>query len=86
MHPCKKQAFAAYLNDAHALQVADNWSPGVARWARLRLPNGQVAQSSWKEQLKPLEKVRMAHNVKVCILFDLILKVQHSHYFLVTVW
>jgi hypothetical protein len=69
MCPCEKQAFAAYLNDTHALQVTDNWSPGVARWARLCLPNGQVAQSSWKELLKPLEKVRMACNVKVCILF-----------------
>jgi hypothetical protein len=38
----------------------------VYRWARLRLPNGQIARSAWKESLKPLTKVRMARNVKVC--------------------
>ncbi|KAI0054504.1 hypothetical protein BV25DRAFT_1873322 [Artomyces pyxidatus] len=37
----------------------------VAKWARLRLPTGQVARSAWKEKLKPLEKTRMARNVKV---------------------
>jgi hypothetical protein len=37
----------------------------VRRWARLRLPTGQVARSQWKESLKPLDKVRMARNVKV---------------------
>ena len=38
----------------------------VIRWARLRLPNGQVARSAWREKLKPLEKLRTARNVKVC--------------------
>jgi hypothetical protein len=38
----------------------------VHRWARLRLPNGQVARSLWKESLKPLTKTRMSRNVKVC--------------------
>jgi hypothetical protein len=70
MRPCEKHAFAAYLTDVHALQIAEHWSPEIARWARLRLPNGQIARSSWKEQLKPLEKVRMARNVKVCISSD----------------
>ena len=46
-------------------EVAENWSPGVCKWARVRLPNGQVARSSWKEKLKPLTKVRMARNIKV---------------------
>ena len=40
--------------------------PCITRWARLRLPNGQIARSAWKEHCKPLEKVRMARNVKVC--------------------
>jgi hypothetical protein len=69
MRPCEKLAFAAYLSDTHALQVAEDWSPGIARWARLGLPNGQVARSSWKEKLKPLKKVRMARNIKVCTFF-----------------
>ncbi|KAG2106524.1 hypothetical protein BD769DRAFT_1336785, partial [Suillus cothurnatus] len=37
------------------------------RWARLRLPNGQVSRCAWKETLKPADKVRMARNVKVTI-------------------
>ncbi|KAJ7049353.1 hypothetical protein C8F01DRAFT_1002515 [Mycena amicta] len=37
----------------------------VKRWARLRLPNGQIARSSWKEKSKALEKVRMSRNVKL---------------------
>lgn len=36
----------------------------VTKWARLSIPTGQVARSAWKETLKPLEKVRMARNVK----------------------
>ncbi len=38
----------------------------VRKWARLLLPNGQIARSAWKEKLKPLEHVRMSRNVKVC--------------------
>jgi hypothetical protein len=37
----------------------------LKRWARLRLPNGQIARSAWKEKQKPLKNVRMARNVKV---------------------
>lgn len=37
----------------------------VRKWARLLLPNGQIARSAWKEKLKPLEQVRMSRNVKV---------------------
>ena len=65
MRDCEIQAFASYLKDTHAIQVAENWFPEVCKWARLRLPNGQVARSSWKEKLKPLTKVRMARNIKV---------------------
>lgn len=45
--------------------------PQVTRWARLRLPNGQIARSAWKECLKPIEQVRMARQVAVrrCALF-----------------
>ncbi len=39
----------------------------MRKWARLRLPTGQIARSAWKENLKPLEKLRMARNVKVRI-------------------
>ncbi|KAH9858861.1 hypothetical protein C2E23DRAFT_864672 [Lenzites betulinus] len=46
------------------------------RWARLRLPNGTVARSAWKEQQKPLSKLRLARCVKVrpC-------RLRHMHYY-----
>lgn len=43
MRPCEINAFAAYLMDIHALEIDENWSPKIARWARLHLPNGQIA-------------------------------------------
>ena len=47
---CEARAFAAYMQEqgANILDV-DSWRPSVSRWARLRLPNGQVAHSAWKE-------------------------------------
>ena len=75
MRDCERQAFADYLKNTHTLQVPECWSPEVIRWARLRLPNGQVARSAWKEKLKPLEKVRMARNVKVYTSILLILSI-----------
>lgn len=40
--------------------------PRVTRWSRLRLPNGQIARSAWKESLKAIEHVRIARQVAVC--------------------
>jgi hypothetical protein len=37
----------------------------IQRWARLCLPNGQIARSAWKEE-GIRENIRMARNVKVC--------------------
>ena len=65
MRDWERDAFAAYLRSEHNFNVASGWSPDVIRWARLRIPNGQVARSAWKECMKPLEKVRMARNLKV---------------------
>jgi len=45
----------------------DDWLPHVVHWARLRLPNGQIARSAWKEKLKPPQDVRMARNIKVSL-------------------
>ncbi|KIM73760.1 hypothetical protein PILCRDRAFT_80789 [Piloderma croceum F 1598] len=61
---CEVAAFRAHLGE-EGQNMPDNWCPCVRRWARLRLPNGQTARSGWKEDLKPLEKVRMARNVKL---------------------
>ena len=35
------------------------------RWARLRLPNGQIARSLWQESLKSPSQIWISRNVKV---------------------
>lgn len=72
VNPCEADALRAYLRE-NGESVPDGWCPSVRRWARLRLPNGQVARSAWKEKSKPLIKVRMARNVKVCIYLNYII-------------
>ncbi|KAG1845771.1 hypothetical protein C8R48DRAFT_616896 [Suillus tomentosus] len=42
--------------------------PHIKRWARLLLPNGQVARSAWRENLKALEQIRVSRNIQVCFL------------------
>ena len=59
-------ALKKYLQNFHFLALGEGWTPKITRWARLRLPNGQVARSQWKEALKPINKIRTARNVKVC--------------------
>ncbi|KAI0054683.1 hypothetical protein BV25DRAFT_1816712 [Artomyces pyxidatus] len=64
------EAIRTYLDERHGQfpsQHTNGWirNPVVTRWARLRLPNGQVARSAWKELCKPLGNVRMSRNVKV---------------------
>ncbi|KAJ7050237.1 hypothetical protein C8F01DRAFT_1000994 [Mycena amicta] len=40
----------------------EDWAPSVSRYARLWIPNGQIAKSAWKEKCQSLQNVRMAHN------------------------
>lgn len=51
--------------------IDSDWleSPHIARWARLRLPNGQIARSLWKEGVKSRGQVRISRNVKACVRF-----------------
>jgi hypothetical protein len=35
------------------------------RWARVRLPNGQIARSAWRELVKQHTNIRISRNVKV---------------------
>jgi hypothetical protein len=44
----------------------------IRRWARIRLPNGQVARSLWKEHKLLKHKYRMSRQVKVRVLFVII--------------
>ncbi|KAJ3831674.1 hypothetical protein F5878DRAFT_654799 [Lentinula raphanica] len=43
---------------------SEDWEPKVVRWARIKLPNGQIARSQWKEDGLPLSNIRMSRNVK----------------------
>jgi len=58
--PTEKLALVAYLGAPLGTQPQFS----VIRWGRLRLPTGQIARSLWVES-KPLEKLRMARNIKV---------------------
>jgi hypothetical protein len=37
----------------------------IRRWARLQLPNGQIARSAWRETLKKTNNLWVSRNVKV---------------------
>lgn len=58
VHGDEARVIAHYLGLPH--------TPKIRRWARLRLPNGQIAQSEYQELQRAPENVRMARNVKVC--------------------
>jgi len=53
------------FSDLYHWQIKHGDSLGVDRFARLLLPNGQIARSWWHEKKRPAEKVRIARNVKV---------------------
>ncbi len=69
MRPLEASALLHHLArragaERRGYSVGNSWCPKITRWARLQLPNGQVARSRWKESLKPLRKLRTARNVK----------------------
>jgi len=53
------------FSDLHNWRIKNGESLSVDRFARLLLPNGQIARSWWHEKKRPAEKVRIARNVKV---------------------
>lgn len=48
-------------------RLPDNWEPKYIHWARLHLPNLQIAHCAWKETEHALnaEHIRRSWNVKV---------------------
>jgi hypothetical protein len=64
-NPRESIAIRTYLARDGAILAADGWETYIRRWARVRLPNGQVARSLWKEIKKPLSKLRTSRNLKV---------------------
>lgn len=63
VRPCESDAIRQYSFKIEGCDVTGEIK--VTRWSRLKLPNGQVARSLWKEGLKPLSKLRTSRNVKV---------------------
>jgi len=60
LHECEAEALRRFLP---TLPETDGFS--VRRWARLRIPTGQICYTMWKELRKSLEKRRTARMVKV---------------------
>jgi hypothetical protein len=58
------EAFTRFL-DLYRWWIKNGDSLSIDRFARLLLPNGQIAQSWWHEKKRPAEKVQIARNVKV---------------------
>jgi hypothetical protein len=65
VRPCEAQAIVRFLANNSGIEIPS--APPITKWARLRLPNGQVARSAWKENAMT-KQPRMARNVKVCLL------------------
>jgi hypothetical protein len=63
-NPHELHAIQTYL-ERNGCILPEPWEPRVRRWARVRLPNGQVARSSWKESLKRIDRLRISRNLKV---------------------
>ncbi|KAL1681733.1 hypothetical protein EV122DRAFT_287879 [Schizophyllum commune] len=76
------QAMRCYLRALpETYVVRDDWCPSIVRWARLRLPNGQVARCRWKEEENgEKEDIRVSRHVKLHL--DGIDRIAEVHYFL----
>ncbi len=70
LRPVEARAFFDYFmrTDPCRVEGETRWTyrTSLRRWARVRLPNGQVARCAWKEHRKALCRLRMARCVKVC--------------------
>ncbi|VDC06753.1 unnamed protein product [Peniophora sp. CBMAI 1063] len=62
--PEERAAIVRYMA-SFGVAVHNEWDGAITRWARLRLPNGQVARCAWRETLKELHKLRISRNIKI---------------------
>ncbi|KAJ7071905.1 hypothetical protein B0H15DRAFT_965693 [Mycena belliarum] len=63
VRPCEEASIRIYIEQEFGEDAAEDWYPSVVRWARVRLPTGQIARSLWKEEKKA--QVRTARHVKI---------------------
>lgn len=61
----EKQKVLAFLVGMVPREYLGLWNGQVERWARVQLPNGQIARTLWKEGGQQARRVRMACRVKV---------------------
>lgn len=61
---CEADAIKLYMEHERE-EFSNDWEPDVVRWARLKLPNGQIARSAWKETEKSVVNQRISRNVQV---------------------
>lgn len=63
----EKEAIRTWLRSVN-MEMPHTWKPHFHRWGRLRLPNGQIARSAWKENRMEEngQTPRRARMVKVC--------------------
>ncbi|EGO03229.1 hypothetical protein SERLA73DRAFT_119031 [Serpula lacrymans var. lacrymans S7.3] len=62
---CEAEVIQSYLSGNQSYDT--EFQSKITRWARIRLPNGQVGRSLWKEALKAKGKCRVARNVKLLL-------------------
>ncbi|KIK17037.1 hypothetical protein PISMIDRAFT_635038, partial [Pisolithus microcarpus 441] len=65
----KRSKHSVTLRGGEAIAISQFLGPGhvvprIKKWARLCLPNGQIARSAWRESLRPAEQIHMSRNIK----------------------
>ncbi|EJF61368.1 hypothetical protein DICSQDRAFT_60547 [Dichomitus squalens LYAD-421 SS1] len=69
------RALAAYLA-AQVVKVPEGWTPRLIKWGRLRLPNGEVARTAWKE-CEGKRRGRPVHRARMVKVYSSIVEVQY---------
>jgi hypothetical protein len=69
---CEGAAIRGFYQESGFGNFDASWFPHIVRWARIRLPSGQIARSAWKEKLKPIIGARMSRMVKVLPAYSLL--------------
>ncbi|PBK58880.1 hypothetical protein ARMSODRAFT_1009949, partial [Armillaria solidipes] len=64
LQPCEVDALRVY-KESKGDTISDDWDPSIMKWARVQLPNNQIARSRWKEGKRPVSQVRSSRNIKI---------------------
>lgn len=64
VHDCEAKAIDNYLHSLNP-DIDCSCYHCVKQWARVQLPNGQIARSRWKEDRMQINQIWTSRNVKV---------------------